>query len=406
MVVGFIGLGKLGLPVALSIQSFGHHVLGNDNNPEVGRALLERNYSTNERYVNELLAKTSLQLVSLEEIVHEADLIFIAVQTPHSLEYEGVTRLPKSRSDFDYSYLIAVVNELSNLAHSQKKPIDIVVISTCLPGTFTKYIEPLLNDYTTYTYNPFFIAMGTVIDDFKNPEFVLVGSRESSNSKLESLYRTIHDKPIFATDITTAEGIKVFYNTFITTKTVLGNVYGEFAERLGMNVNHIYQALSMATDRIISSKYLRAGMGDGGGCHPRDNIALSYLAKKIGLSRDIFEDLILARENHIEWLADFLINKARGKKITILGKSFKPNSAIETGSSALLLANILLEKGISFRHEEDLETYEDCEVVFIATAHDRYGNINWPYGCLVIDPFDFMPNQTGIEIVRIGRGVC
>ena len=71
-----------------------------------------------------------------------------------------------------------------------------------------------------------------------------------------------------------------------------------------MNVDHIYEALSLGTDRVISSKYLKAGVGDGGGCHPRDNIALSHLAKVNNLSSNIFEDLMIASEKHMKWLGN------------------------------------------------------------------------------------------------------
>ena len=163
---------------------------------------------------------------------------------------------------------------------------------------------------------------------------------------------TLGKQQVFVTDITTAEGIKVFYNTFITAKTVLGNIYGELSHKLGMNVDHIHQVLALAADRLMSPKYLKSGVGDGGGCHPRDNIALSYLAKQHNLSFDIFENLMIAREKHMEWLGDLLEQamKESGLAAIILGKSFKPESNLKIGSPAILLANILKNKGIKFEH--------------------------------------------------------
>jgi UDPglucose 6-dehydrogenase len=406
MKVGVIGLGKLGLPVALAIESKGHEVCGYDVNPAVKGYLEQRKIPFKEEGLQPLLDNHKIKLeAGVDEVVANSDIVFLAIQTPHEPQFEGDKRIPDERADFDYSYLKKAVTDVADAAEWQEKHVTLVVISTCLPGTFKREIEPLLNQYVHYVYNPFFIAMGTVLQDFLNPEFVLVGKHEGDFTGLLSFYASIHDRPCFTTDITTAEGIKVFYNTFITMKTVLANTYGEMAHKLGMNVDDIYQALSMATDRIISPKYLQAGMGDGGGCHPRDNIALSYIAKKVNLSHNIFEDLMKARESHAEWLADQIVLHAQGRPVVLLGRAFKPETNIETGSPAILVANILKEEGISFEHLENatLGTLMDPHLYFIGTKHQRYSQLRFPYGSVVIDPFGYIPDQSGVEVVRIGR---
>ncbi|MBI2065973.1 UDP-glucose/GDP-mannose dehydrogenase family protein [Candidatus Woesebacteria bacterium] len=377
--IGFIGLGKLGLPIAETIAKKGFNVLGYD--------------------IKE--TETSLpQANSIKSLVKNSELVFCAVQTPHNPLYEGDKPLPKTRVDFDYSFLIKAVKEVV----AANKKVTLVVISTCLPGTYKRDIEPLLTNKINYLYNPFFIAMGTEIKDFLNPEFVLIGGKHPEI--LKDFYIKIHgsDKT-FTTDVTTAEGIKVFYNTFITTKTVLGNMYGEYAHKIGMNVDDIYEALSRATDRIISPKYLRSGMSDGGGCHPRDNIALSFLADKIGLSFNFFDALMTAREKHNEWLASLFIEKIKTAKLPgiILGKSFKPETDLQTGSAAILLANILRKKRVAFEHYEfDLPQQLPVAVYFIATQHGIYRYINFPYGSVIIDPFRYLHEQSGVRIIRIG----
>ena len=156
-----------------------------------------------------------------------------------------------------------------------------MIISTVLPGTLDREVLPLLGPRFRLVYEPLFISMGTVVTDYLNPEFVLCGAHDPDAAQhLTAFYATIHRKPLFWTDLRTAEGIKVFYNTFITAKIALANLYGEMAHKLQMNADDISDALSLATERLISPKYLRAGMGDGGGCHPRDNIALSFIAEK------------------------------------------------------------------------------------------------------------------------------
>lgn len=417
MKIGFIGLGKLGLPVALAINAKGHEVMGYDLNPAVKGYLSERAIPFKEEGIEPLLETHTVQMTDdIRNVVDWADIVFIAVQTPHEPRFEGATRLPEDRADFDYAYLTEAVAEVSKWCLYYKKHTTVVVISTCLPGTYNRRIKNLLNEYVHYVYNPFFIAMGTVVHDFLNPEFVLLGGEwdrkrliwsQKPWDKIDDFYRTIHDKKLFPTDITTAEGIKVFYNTFITMKTVLANTYGEMAHKLGMNVDDIYAALSLATDRIISPKYLKAGMGDGGGCHPRDNIALSDTAKRVGLSHNIFEDLMKAREDHAEWLASLIIEASVKHKIydiAILGRAFKPETNIETGSPAVLVANILREKGIEFTHEEDVEFPNKPYVIFLGTQHARYfAGYNYPAQSVVIDPFGELPESEDITVVRIGR---
>lgn len=405
MKVGIIGLGKLGLPVALAINSKGHEVKGYDINPAVAKYLAEKKIPFKEEGIQPLLDSHTIQLSSVEDIVGWADIVFMPIQTPHDPKFEGDKRIPKERADFDYTFLKEGIASVCYEAMKQEKQTTLVVISTCLPGTYEREVKPFLNKWVDYIYNPFFIAMGTVLQDFLNPEFVLIGidkSKRVFDYRIEQFYKTIHDRFVFWTDITTAEGIKVFYNTFITMKTVLANTYGEMAHKLGMNVDDIYEALARATDRIISPKYLRAGMGDGGGCHPRDNIALSYIAQKAGLSHNIFEDLMKAREDHAEWLADLIVEQDTPLPVIILGRSFKPETNIETGSPAILVANILKERGVTFAHLEDAN-YQQRGVYFIGTQHSRYKHIQFQEGSIVIDPFGYIADQHGVKVIRIGR---
>lgn len=413
MKIGMIGLGKLGLPVILGIESKGHEVMGFDINPDIATYLKERKIPFKEEGLQPLLDKTELKLASnIDEVVKWADIVFCAIQTPHEAKFEGSTRIPKERKDFDYTFIKKAITEVAKSAKANKKHTYLVLISTCLPGTYTREIEPTLNEYVHYAYNPFFIAMGTVLKDFFDPEFVLIGTSYGEffgdyvpDFHLERFYETIHDKDCLNTDITTAEAIKVSYNTFITTKTVLANLWGEIAHKTGANVDDIFRAWEMSTDRLMSSRYLKAGMGDGGGCHPRDNIALSYIAKEIGLSFNYFEALMEARENHADWLASVISDAvdATGYPVILLGKSFKPETDIQTGSPAILLANLLGERNIPYIHvgEHDEGVEGKC-IYFIATQHAKY---NRPYvkGSVVIDPFGYIEDQPGVDVIRIGR---
>lgn len=402
--VGFVGLGKLGLPVSLAIESKGHEVIGYDINPDVKTYIEQGAIPYREEGLQPLLDETRLEVVSsIADVVGRSELIFVPIQTPHEPEYEGATRIPADRKDFDYEYLETALQEIDAQCAIQGLRRTVAVISTCLPGTY----EDRLKQYTEhmdYVYTPQFIAMGNVLGDYLNPEFNLLGveSNEAAD-KLEAFYSTINDAPNVRTDITTAEGIKVSYNTWITAKTVIANAWGELAEKTGMDFDDIKKAWDLSTKRLLSSRYMDAGMSDGGGCHPRDNIALSYIADKVGMSHNIWEDLMEAREDYEEWHADVTLEHARANAlpIVVLGRAFKPETDIETGSPSILMANILREKTEEVTHVNDCVPFKAC--YFIGVADEKYSRYTFPAGSVVVDPHGIVPDRDGVEVVRLGR---
>lgn len=412
MKVGFIGCGKLGLPCALSVESKGHQVIGYDVDEKVYEYVSSRKVPYREKGVNKLLKKTEINMASsVDEVIKFSDIVFVAVQTPHNPKYEGTTRLPEKRVGFNYSYLIKSVKDVAESANKHRKHITLIIISTVLPGTVEKYIKPLLNKYTHLCYNPFFIAMGTTIDDFEKPEFVLLGCDDEKQivDKVKRFYSTIHKKSVFETSIINAELIKVVYNTYISSKIAFINTIMEVCHKVGADVDAVSDALELATVRVVSSKYMRGGMGDGGGCHPRDNIALSWLARELDLSYDYFEHIMIAREKQTEWLADILFETQKEKKlpIVILGKAFKKGTNLTVGSPTILLANILQERPVIFGMYDpwvDKDKFVPLKAIyFVGMNHDEFKNFDYPKGSVVLDPWAITKDKKGVEVVRIGR---
>jgi len=419
--VGLIGLGKLGVPVALAMSMRGHDVMGFDvdeSKMQKVRFPHRERGPNGESSIEPLLQQSALRFGSLREVVDHAEIIFVAVQTPHDPLYEGVTRLPAERVDFDYSYLRAAIESLSAAIADGGREKIVVVISTVLPGTIRREILPRINPLVKLCYNPFFIAMGTTIDDFIDPEFVLFGVRdEEAAAQAEAFYRTLHDRPFFRTTIENAELIKVTYNTFISMKIAYANAIMEICHKVpGCDVDEVTAALSLATDRLLSPKYLRGGMGDGGGCHPRDNIALSWLARQLNLSYDWFENLMLCRERQTDWLAD-LIEEQHARKgyahrfVGLYGRAFKRGTNLTIGSPATLLANILRERGYDValwdpHVDEAACPFDRPAVYFIATNHAEFAadGCAFPDGSVVIDPWRYIQPRPGVEVVPVGVG--
>jgi len=410
MNVGFIGLGKLGLPCALAVESKGHSVMGYDPSPSVQEVVKTKRLPYKEIWAQKHLDTSKIEVKSVDNVVNDSEIIFVAVQTPHNDLYEGVTRLPEERVDFDYTYLRLALSSLSQAIEKQSEDKVVIIISTVLPGTIEREIRPLLGSKTKLCYNPFFIAMGTTMKDFMNPEFVLFGvDDEKAVSKARELYETIHNSPFFETSIESAELIKVAYNTFISMKICYINTMMEICHKTKANIDEVTDALSLGTERIISPKYLMGGMGDGGGCHPRDNIALSWLSRELGLSYDFFEGLMKSREKQTEWFID-LIQKEWDEKprpIKILGKCFKKETNLTVGSPSILLKNMLCENGYQAEMwDPHVDNYEGCftkSIFFIGTNHEYWKTYKFPEGSTVIDPWRMILDQDGVKVVRVGE---
>jgi|TARA_R100000482_G_scaffold71406_1_gene27111 UDPglucose 6-dehydrogenase len=417
MNIGFLGLGKLGLPVALAIESKGHTVFGTDINDLTLRNIRFKTLNYKEKGASDLLKNSKLQIKNISNIVSDSDIIFVPIQTPHEEKYEGSTRIPNERADFNYEFLKNGIKELSDEIEKQSKDKIVVIISTVLPGTIRSHIKPLLGKHTKLCYNPYFIAMGTTIDDFLGAEINLFGvDDEHAAKKVESFYKTINDAPFFKTTIENAELIKVVYNTFISTKISMINTIMETCHKLpNTNVDEISRALSLCDKRIISNKYLFGGMGDGGGCHPRDNIALSYLADKLNLSYNWYNNIMQQREKQTEWLANLCIENKLNNKINILGKCFKPETNLILGSPSILLKNILEEKGEEVNIWDPWVDEEDTDIVakkynwdkepqlyFIGTKHEVWNKFYFKKNDVVIDPFRYLNLNNDVKYIPIG----
>jgi UDPglucose 6-dehydrogenase len=418
MQIGFIGLGKLGLPVAAAMSALSGKVInGFDVDVKIKKYIEDCKVPYVENKIEEYLKKSKIDFKdSIEDVVLQSDTIFIAVQTPHDPMYEGVTPLPENRIDFDYTYLknvIIKINDILNLNNDKK--INIVIISTVLPGTIKNIILPLLTSKRpgiNLIYNPFFIAMGTTIDDFINPEFIILGGRYEETVEIRNFYNSILSAPVLSVRTASAEIIKVSYNTFIGMKIVFANTVAEIVERSdGGCSDEIFSALSMANNRLISNKYLMPGMGDGGGCHPRDQIAMSYLAKKLNLSVDLFEFLADARDKQTDYHANIIEDYQRrnGYEVVILGQSYKKNIGLDVGSPSRLLQYYLDARNIKYRvidpyFDNSPISFDEPKLFYVATPHDHFKNLSMPVNSLVLDPWgNAVTKQYNIPIISIGR---
>jgi UDPglucose 6-dehydrogenase len=375
MKIGFIGIGKLGKDAAEVMHEAGHDVLG---------------------YDVRLISETKFKVTtSLEDVCKHGEIIFIAVPTPHHPDYDGSQPTSHLKpKDFDYSIVKSVLKEINE--YTTKEQL-VVLISTVLPGTTRREFIPLVKNYR-FIYNPYLIAMGTVKEDMVRPEMLIIGTEDGTMtgdaSKLTEFYGTFI-YPKTRCEIGTwddAEAIKIFYNTFISTKIALVNMVMDVAERNGnMNTDVVTGALERSTYRIMGPAYMKAGMGDGGSCHPRDNIALRYLAKEYDLGYDLFDSIMKSREEQAKNIANKLMELYNENElpIVILGESYKPGVPYTDGSYTKLIAHYLNYDWLYY--DKIVEP-----AIYLLGHRGVYNETTFPEGSIVLDPWRERKNKDTI----------
>ena len=405
--IGFIGIGKLGLDCA-EVMAEKHTVRGYDIYPRTS---------------------TTVKVCNINELVNESEWIFIAVPTPHAEGYDG--SVPSSHMvprDFGHDAVVDAINQINRYATSSKK---VVLISTVLPGTTRSKFVPLLDKKHQFLYNPYLIAMGSVKWDMANPEMVIIGTEDGELTgiagELIELYKTMmNNDPRY--EIGTwdeCEAIKIFYNTYISAKVGIVNMIQDFAMKIGnINVDVVTNALARSTMRLQGPKYMTAGMGDAGACHPRDNIALRWLAEHYDVGYDLFDTIMHAREIQARNLARFLVKQAdtTGLPIVIHGKAYKPDVEYCIGSYSTLVGYYVKEAGLPVVYVDPLADNQTDVVKEVGGpavylwAHNR--KITYEYtgeqqdtqaycdiatGSVIVDPWRKLVSTNNIKVVHYGN---
>ena len=340
---------------------------------------------------------------SIEQAIKDRDLIFVAAPTPHDPLYGGETptsHLPNK--DFDYNIVKNILTEINKYSNYNQM---VVLISTVLPGTVRNELRPCITN-SRFIYNPYLIAMGTIKWDMVNPEMVIIGTEDGSidgeAEELINFYKKfMQNDPRYEVGTwDEAESIKIFYNTFISAKLSLVNMIQDVAETNGnINVDVVTNALAKSTHRIMGPAYMKAGMGDGGACHPRDNIALRYLGQRLGLEYDLFDSIMVAREAQAKRKAEFILKY--GGDVCIIGKAYKPGVPYLNGSYSLLIGHYIESLGgaVSY-YDINTNDYIDLtkhKLFFIgyweSWVEDLFKNNVINDQSVVIDPWRFITSE-------------
>lgn len=398
--VSVVGLGKLGASMVAGFASRGLSVIGVDVDDSPVRNLNKGIAPVEETGLQELITKNVDRIratTSTNDAVLNSDITFVIVPTPS-----------KDDGSFSTSFAEQAFEKIGQ-AIKQKDSYHVVILtSTVMPGATRNTLLPILEKFSGKVcgkdfglcYSPEFIALGTVIRDFLNPDFYLIGQFDQKSGDLLQAVNDVvalNKAPSKRLSLENAELAKISINSFVTMKITFANLLSQICENLpNGDVDQVSDALGM--DSRIGRKYLTGGMGFGGPCFPRDNVAFSQLAEKLGVD----SSLTMANHNFNKSLTNIVatkISQTAGscKRIGVLGLAYKPLSHVIDDASGILLSQKLIELGYDVNVHDPLALesaksaldskvrfFEDpnqcilaCELVVVVNPDPVYRNLNW-----------------------------
>lgn len=348
--VSVVGLGKLGLGLFLCLAEAGIETLGVDDNEDVVDSINNGKTPIIEPEYQELITKLGERIratTSHAEAIEKTDITFILVATPSTGDGE-----------FSNRYVKSALKSLSEAFARSDKPYHLFVISsTVVPGSTEKTFIPLIEQYTgkkfmqdfDVCFDPDFVALGTVLRDFRNPDLVIIGeSRTEAGDRIEALHKKMcHNKPKIARmSLISAEVAKVSLNAYITMKISFANTVANLCERIpGADVDAITN--SIGVDKRISPYYFRGGLAFGGTCFPRDTKAFMTILRQYDLDPillDSVERVNIEQNKHLAQMVKSYLTAEN--KISVLGVAFKDKTPVIEHSPAIHMIQELVSDDV------------------------------------------------------------
>ncbi len=396
MRISVVGLGKLGAPMSACLASKGFNVMGVDTDLKKVRDINDGLAPVLETGLQELLKEPGMCLAATTDLdwaVQLTDVTFVVTATPS-----------ESDGKFSLKYVLPVCEKIGEALAKKDKFHVVVITSTVMPGDCDGPIKDALErasgkvcgEQFGLVYNPEFIALGSVIKDFLNPDFVLLGANDPlSYARVAQIYESCIDSPVIKTmSRINAELTKLALNSYLTVKISFANMLARICETLpDTNVDIVTDAIG--TDSRIGKKYLKGAISYGGPCFPRDNRALATLTDcPIPATIDKFN------RDQIKWLADFVLSIAKAGDIAVLGTSYKPGTEVTEES-----AGFLLQQELIWRYGERF-SWKETGTVVLAQPCPEFADLNYS-GKLVIDcwrAFGFLADCPDVDYYPLGLG--
>jgi UDPglucose 6-dehydrogenase len=338
--VGIFGAGWVGLVTGVCFAELGHEVVVRDVVPEKVEALRRGEVPFHEEDVPALLERNRERLSFSLDVndVAACDFLFVCVDTP-----------PTPSGDADLSRVWTVVDELPPL---EGRPI-LVMKSTVPVGTGDKVRQGLDKRglaHVGYVSNPEFLAEGNAVRDFMNPDRIVIGAFEAADGDaVAGLYDAL-DAPLVRSDVNSAEMIKLAANAFLMTRISFINEIANVCEATGADVVKVAEGVGL--DHRLGPHFLRAGIGYGGSCFPKDSLALKQLASNSGYHFQLLSAVIEVNELQKRRVIGKLkrhLGTLNGRTVALLGLAFKPDTDDMREAPSIVLASRLLAEGAQVR---------------------------------------------------------
>jgi UDPglucose 6-dehydrogenase len=393
--IGVIGLGKLGLPLALTYASQNEVVRVYDTNERACDAVRNRKSHIDEPYVQEMLRQTKLHLVDVSELAEHSDVIFVVVPTP--------TR--KTSNAFSNVYIREVLSSLPDTSGGGGSGKVVAIVSTVSPGSFTgvgSLVELAEARGYKLAYTPTLIALGTVVHDLIYPDVQIVGvdqSDEVTTRVVVNTLGTITKSPIAVTDFESAALAKLASNVFVTMKIGFANVLAHACDELGGDVDDVTRILGL--NRRIGKKSLTAGAGYGGPCFPRDAAAFAVVCAdtSIGLVGSTVQTVNARHLNYVVRRVRELVTTDEAKFV-VLGRAYKEGSSYDIESFGQDLASRLAH------YFDEAETHEADVVVVAQPLREMNLTHLVKHGAIVYDLWGthaYLTQREDITYTALGR---
>jgi UDPglucose 6-dehydrogenase len=357
--ISVVGIGKLGLCFSLTLEKAGYDVVGVDVNQSYVDLVNSKKLTSSEPGVEESLnqAENFVATTSLGKAVSHSDVIFVIVATP-SLE----------NGRYDHKQVDSLVSSLRELGKQDNKK-HFVVCCTTMPGYCDSIKEELGKLNYVVSYNPEFIAQGTILRDQAYPDMILIGEGDKeAGDLLETIYEqhTENNPRVCRMSTMEAEITKISLNCFLTTKIAYANMVGDIVRSSGGDEKRVLSAIGQ--DSRIGNKYLGYGFGYGGPCFPRDNRALAIYAKDIGVEALISLASDESNSNHLHYqIRDFVANNDNSKQVVFDYVTYKPESTLLVESQQLAFAVGIAKEGFDVKIKEREEVIKELS--------DKYGDL-------------------------------
>lgn len=433
--ISVFGLGKLGASMLAGFASRGFKVIGTDINEQAVIAVNKFEAPVQETGLGQMIYDNKDRIsatTSVEEAILNSNISFIIVPTPSD-----------NRGAFSIDYAKKAFKDIGRVLKNKSEYHTIVLTSTVLPGATRYGLLPILEKESGkkcgedfgLCYNPEFIALGSVIRDFLNPDFYLLGQYDKrSGDCLEAVHNkvSLNNAPVMRMSLENAELAKIAVNSFVTLKISFANMLSEFCENIpGGDIDVVSDALGK--DKRIGRKYLTGGLGFGGPCFPRDNVALNFMGKTLGVDSSILEE----NDNYNKRHTALLIKKikpyiSQASSIGVLGLAYKPFSHVVEESPGIAICKALAEEGCCVIGHDPLaidsasivlqnkvtfiqnlsDVIKNCDVLIFTTTDPIYRDLiasadfPSPHIKAIIDPWRMVPNnkKSSTKIISFGQG--